>query len=852
MRSQSLKIVCLFAIFLISLTSSAVAQVFQVSSAPTAAATTELVALAGTIEFTVTSGTTGAGSIVVTFNGVTIANTASEITVSDTCVGGNAAVSAVDQANGTVTISVPSGCTVGKKVTLAGVRVDIASSGVSSVSATISASGGSGFGFVAGGTEVTVINAVKEGLKVEADSDTVLTYQGTAFSNPGLFFKVSEGFASSFSDAVGTLGQTVKTRIRIVVTGLREGSKLTFPNSVTDSVTGATLTALAGSELTLPKGGTTITYEFDAAATSATKIETFEIQYTLDVQLPPSELAVVFLQATLFPSDTSDIPRFQTRLLPADEELQLPEFDDFLPRLLGGEQFTGIAFTNPADFEVRVLLEAFRPNGESLTGPDITNPVTLTLPALAQRAVLLEELFGSGIGTAEVGTIRARSRRSRTVSLFLLGDENSTFLDGATAGQDRLRNFLFPNIAHEGFSPFTSVNIFNPSSSASVEVQMTLHSDVGTAVASETVTLAAGGTLSQDLADLLGVDPSSVSGGYIRGTATGEVVAFESFGNSQALNVLNAQNPEARQEIYRIPHFAVGGGFDTELNLINTHPAQTAVMEILALDDQGMALAGVANPIEISLEPGEQTIFSIASGFGFPSQELIAGSLRIDVQEFFLGPIPSFPTLSGSIRFKTGRLSASVPLRSIVRTSALYPHVAQTSALFTGVAMVNSQTSPAKQTVEIFDREGALVGTTTFTLASGARKTALLSELVPASDGQSGGYFRVRGIATRDVLFSGSHDGSSGSANLVDGLRNFDNLGIGRFIDIARNVTDGSEGIITAIDGSTITVTLSGGSGNDWDAGDQYEILDGERPGVISFALFGDLAGEFLSVIPSQ
>ena len=860
MPSQKLKIVrivCFLVVLLPFFTSSAAAQAFGVSSSPRQVVSTDVVALAGKVEFTVSSGTTGAGVIVVAYEGVTISNTTSSgITVSDTCGSGNASVSDVDQAKGEIAISSPSGCLTGEKITLDGVRLDIPASGASSVVANISALIGAGFGFIAGGTTITVISGVTEGLIVKADSDTVLTYQNNVTEIPGQFFKVSEGFISSFGDSL-TLGQTVATRIKIQVTGVPTGTTLTFPTSVTESVTGATLTAVNSSLLTLPtsSGDTTITYKFASAGTSTTKTETFEIQYRLDVAIPPSEPAVVSLQASLFPFDAPDIPRFVSRFLPADEDLPLPEFDDFLPVLRAEGQFTGIAFTNPVNLESTVELEAFGLDGVSVTGSDITNPTTLVLAALAQEAVLLEELFGSGINTAEVGTIRVQSRRARTVSLFLLGDNSSTFLDGSTTGQDPLTNFLFPDVAHQGTSPVTSVNIVNPSSSTSVEVQLTLHSDAGTVVAtSETVTLAPGGTLSRDLTGLLGVDPSGLSGGYVRGTATGQVVAFESFGNTQALNVLNAQNPDARQETYHIPHFAVGAGFDTEINLINTHPSQTAVMDIWALDDDGTALAGVVNPVEISLEPGAQLIIGMASSFGFSEQEFATGSLRIDVEAFFLGFFPSFPTLSGSIRFATDRVSASLPLSSTLQPSVLFPHVAQTSTLFTGVAMVNTQTTPVSQIVEVFSQGGVLVGSTTLTLAAGARKTALLAQLVPLSDGQSGGYFRVRGTAVRDVLFSGSHDGASGSANLMDVRRStpFASLGIRRFIDIARNVSDGSEGVISKIEGTTITVTLSGGTGNVWDEGNQYEILDGAKPGAVSFALFGDLAGEFLSVIPPQ
>lgn len=79
---------------------------------------------------------------------------------------------------------------------------------------------------------------------------------------------------------------------------------------------------------------------------------------------------------------------------------------------------------------------------------------------------------------------------------------------------------------------------------------------------------------------------------------------------------------------------------------------------------------------------------------------------------------------------------------------------------------------------------------------------------------------------TRYVLFSGTHDGSSNNADLVDTGRDFTTLGI-KIGDIAKNVTDGSQGTITAIVGSTITATLAGGTDNDWDSSDGYEILDG-------------------------
>ena len=109
------RILCFLLVFPPLLTSSALAQAFYVASVPVQVVSTDLVALTGKVEFTVNSGTTGAGVIVLAYDGVTISNTTlSGITISDTCGSGNAALLAVDQAKGLVKISSPSGCLPGE------------------------------------------------------------------------------------------------------------------------------------------------------------------------------------------------------------------------------------------------------------------------------------------------------------------------------------------------------------------------------------------------------------------------------------------------------------------------------------------------------------------------------------------------------------------------------------------------------------------------------------------------------------------------------------------------------------------------------------------------------------------
>ena len=78
---------------------------------------------------------------------------------------------------------------------------------------------------------------------------------------------------------------------------------------------------------------------------------------------------------------------------------------------------------------------------------------------------------------------------------------------------------------------------------------------------------------------------------------------------------------------------------------------------------------------------------------------------------------------------------------------------------------------------------------------------------------------------------SGNHEGADNEGVLLDTGATWiiDSL-IGRTIE---NISDGSSGIITDNDVTTITVRLSGGTDNDWDSNDNYSIRDSwiDHPG---------------------
>ncbi len=79
---------------------------------------------------------------------------------------------------------------------------------------------------------------------------------------------------------------------------------------------------------------------------------------------------------------------------------------------------------------------------------------------------------------------------------------------------------------------------------------------------------------------------------------------------------------------------------------------------------------------------------------------------------------------------------------------------------------------------------------------------------------------------TRGDNISGTHDGASGSATLIDSTADFKRDGV-RSGDIILNTTDSSAGTVSSATATVVTLTdvgLEGGTDNDFDASDSYTI----------------------------
>ena len=167
-------------------------------------------------------------------------------------------------------------------------------------------------------------------------------------------------------------------------------------------------------------------------------------------------------------------------------------------------------------------------------------------------------------------------------------------------------------------------------------------------------------------------------------------------------------------------------------------------------------------------------IRTVASLFPNLGSKLVTGSIKVEEEPSYRGPVLFVPALAGSVRFSNvdGSASASLPLAIRQSSDFVYAHVAQNEGWFTGVTILNPNAAPVDFTIDVYTCEGVLKGSYSSQLQPGERLANLLWQLVPASAGQTDGYIRITSSAylTSFALF-GSGDLQSLSAIQPQALR---------------------------------------------------------------------------------
>ncbi len=752
---------------------------FATATSATTAATVGVTELTGQINLTVVSGTTVAAPLSIQYSAQITNRSALEIQIYGT--GGLLAIGPhpiIDAASNSLRINVPAGGSTGSQIRILGVRVAVAGLEDDRVTANITSLTADGNAILVGQNRLTVIDRFLAPFEVDLSSSIKLEIINGVPTNPSTAFLIKETYPYGFTDSLGYYGQTVVTRFRIrPFPSIPKGVRLTFGSIAASTSTLAFFTTPSGQPETVPRldGSTDVLYEFKSALDSPIVTESFRVFVNVDVTEDAGSGTITF-QATLEPIGiavpdqtypSTDIPRYLELTLPDEADLITGTVHLAFPfRASADATYTGIAITNPLPYRVKATLTAYDTRGLVITGPEITNPVSLILPRSGQYAKLATEIFGAGFNADTPGTVRLVANTSVLAGFYLQGRDSGPGLDGATAEVNPKHIFLLPVVFRENPSPATILEFFNPGA-VSAQATLDLVDSTGATVASSSQTLLPGGAAFRDLRELFpGIDPVAVSGGYVAGKSNEPLVVRETFGNSLDFSVLPERAPIQRRRFYAA-HFASGGGYQTELNFINRDTAIAASMTITALDGSGTAFPVPGNPAKLTIGPKAQSIRTVADLFPNLGSDLQTGYISVDVDPIGTGYFTSIPPLGGSVRFSaaSGYGSSALPIELSPSTDLVYSHVAQALGYYTGVALLNTNASAASITIEVYREDGTSTGSLSTFLQPGQKISKLLHELVPASLGQLGGYIRIRSnLPITSFSLFGTDDGLSLSA----------------------------------------------------------------------------------------
>lgn len=416
---------------------------------------------------------------------------------------------------------------------------------------------------------------------------------------------------------------------------------------------------------------------------------------------------------------------------------------------------TGFAVVNPGATSASVTFTMY-----SATGATVATS-TQTIAAKGQLSKLGTDLFPAA---AAGGWVQASSNATGLQG-FWLGGDFATYTDGGDAAVSAA-DMVFPLVAGQ-----TEINITNTGATANT-VTIRLRGANGTDVASSAAaTIPARGIYQvQASAIFPGADFSQATYIKVSGTsAFAGTSVIRGFLVPTESAVLNAVDSSSTVNTLNFAHAASGplGGsnYTTTLGLTNL-VASTQSVTLTFYPDSGGAPIAVQQSLPPSgaIRDSAQNIFGLPGGFQ-------SGWIKAAAPSPITGFVAYAETSSGGL--------AAVPVQAAPQSSMLFGHIAGLPTWYTGLALLNASTTNANVEVFALTPTGGLIGgpptiaTAAFTLAAGGKATKLLSQLIPATVSQNGGFVFVRttnGVPLYGIELFGSNSGTILSNVAAGGL----------------------------------------------------------------------------------
>jgi minor extracellular serine protease Vpr len=398
---------------------------------------------------------------------------------------------------------------------------------------------------------------------------------------------------------------------------------------------------------------------------------------------------------------------------------------------------TGIAFTNPTASPATLDFTAYSSSGGLLSGAK-TNPVRVSLDPQSQLARLEYELFGFNDPEASTLGSVLGSSQTRVAGFMLLCDPGfSQFSTGANASTRPGTDLVF--MRHVWDSKGQASYIISNPGVNNANITATLRGTQGETVDQKTMPVAAKGSA------IVRLDAKTLSSGYVRILSDRPVSGVELVSKEFSVAALGGFPPDSQTRLF-FPHFAVGGGYSTQVGIVNTG-IYSADLRLSAYDDNGNFL-GRINRIDVdALRPGGQLLNTITELFDIPE----AGPTRTGylVAESNQAGLMGFTDFSfnDQVHFS----DATIPADSVPSQRLIFSHIAHggagTSVPYrTGIALLNPFGTDVGYTISIYDGAGTLVATANKTI--GAHKKVAKMLTFTDEDG---------GFIVKDVVLGNGH-----------------------------------------------------------------------------------------------
>jgi hypothetical protein len=393
----------------------------------------------------------------------------------------------------------------------------------------------------------------------------------------------------------------------------------------------------------------------------------------------------------------------------------------YLPLLASGnvaaindDVTTGIALANPTDRSISVKATAYESAGSPVAGTN--NPATITLAPREQVAILDFQLFGwSQSSDSKLGWVLLEATQEIGVLAILFDANFSHSMDGVPAATVVKKQLYFMlSYAGPQSSDRTYFSVCNPNPTPA-QVALSLRSATGDEIEAKQITIPANGSY-------LYPGPSSLRTGYLIVNSDQPLAGSEIYKKAQDSASLGAV-AEGKKNDYVFPHFAAGGGYTTNIGLVNPNQ-RTVQLTLSAFREDGTVIVDGVTRVLL----GAQSIYEpVAPMFGLSTSALTTGYIVATSDETGLMGFTDFV-------YGNNLASSATPIQTSPALTLTFSHLAhQTPAAagkswITGIALLNSSSSDsASVRMKVRKADGSEIANTAFTLRPREKASKLLS-----------------------------------------------------------------------------------------------------------------------------